>query len=92
MALHYFSSRPQSLAPKELLRLRDLVGGAIGELRLGNLKVEVLKLRDNLYATTAKVPRQVEMSVNMDQSDIHEVPTTGDMLLLKERLEEFDAS
>lgn len=88
MALRAFRDTPRSLAPRELLALRDKLGGKVGLLVVGGQSIPAIQAREDVFATLAPVlPKFFEQLLNMTGADLHPIKNGADAELLKQRLE-----
>jgi hypothetical protein len=73
-------------ASKDMKDLQLRLGGRLGQVSFGSQALDVLQIRDNLYATDQKIPQAMKVALNLDQSDIHQVRTPGEQTYLLERV------
>lgn len=84
-----FSPAPTEIMSRDMIQLKRATNGKHGEINAGGVKVFALRLADNLYVTTEKVPASVKTIAQMERGDIHELKNPGDMGQFLERYRAF---
>lgn len=84
-----FSTAGKPVADRELVALRLKLGGDLGLLSSGGREHPVLKLGENVYASTEEAP-QLKTALLLEQSDLHVVKTNADAVYFTERYKAFE--
>ena len=92
MPLRIFREAPRVMAPRELLQLRERLGGRIGQLQMGAEHGDAVQVRENVFVVAGRssLSAAAKAMVNVFGADIHEMKSPADVELLAQRLEEYD--
>jgi hypothetical protein len=85
-----FTPTLKSLASRDLIQIKAAVSGRFGELRIGGVKVPVLRLEENVFVTTEKEVPGVRAMLNIEGMDLHHVKTPADTTRFISRFKKFD--
>jgi hypothetical protein len=85
-----FEETPKHMASKDMLNLKQRLGGSVGRLVAGMDRTDALRVADNVYVTSKAPQRSLEALMNLGGSDVHVADHPAEIQLIADRLRAFN--